>query len=75
MSKKRKEKFGVSAWYVRRKGINCQGKPSLESRFGPFASYKAAGSWREDDEERPGEPGYEYEYEIYSEPIALRETK
>jgi len=71
----KKEQFGVAAWYVRRKAVNYAGNPPLESRFGPFPSRKKAEEWRREDEERPGESGYEYSYIIESEPTALLNLK
>jgi len=76
MGKNRKELMGAVAWFVRRTGVSySEKKPRLESRFGPFVSRKKAEEWQREDEERPGESGYEYDYKIEYEPTALMNLK
>ena len=45
--------------------------PLLESKFGPFASWEEAESWRRQDGEAPGDEGYEYSYRIEPVPTAI----
>jgi hypothetical protein len=71
MGRKRNGQIGAVAWYVRRSGVNYAGKPPLEYKRGPFPSRSRAEDWQREDEERPGEEGYEYTYVIEGVPTAL----
>jgi hypothetical protein len=71
MARTRVKRMGPVAYYLYRDAKSYQaGKPSLHTKFGPYASMKEAEAKRE-EEESGGLPGYEYHYRIAVEPIIL----
>jgi hypothetical protein len=69
MDRIRAKRMGHVAYYLYRDAKSYEaGKPSLHTKFGPYASMKEAEAKRE-EEESGGRPGYEYHYRIAAEPI------
>jgi hypothetical protein len=65
------KRIGPVAYYLYKDAKSSQaGKPTLHTKFGPYASMKEAEAKRE-EEEAGGRSGYEYHYRIAVEPILI----
>jgi hypothetical protein len=65
------KRIGPVAYYLYKDAKSSQaGKPTLHTKFGPYASMKDAEAKRE-EEEADGLSGYEYHYRIAVEPILI----
>jgi hypothetical protein len=73
VARKRERRMGPVGYYLYRDAKSYQaGKPSLHTKFGPYASMKEAEAKRE-EKEAGGRPGYVYHYRIAVEPIIIPE--